>query len=118
MPNLPRTRRRPDYDRHTRVHLGLLALTAGSKPTFHAVVQPQNAEAAKSLQALAQDAFKHLVRTAAADPGMAEVIQTLGKTTPQIQGDRIVLDADLEKTATLVAVPIHKRVRRPAVPSA
>ncbi|AGA25337.1 DUF1559 domain-containing protein [Singulisphaera acidiphila] len=85
-----------------------LAIASDPKPAFHAIVQAQDADAAKSLRKIAQDGFKLLAQNAQADPGLTEVIKTLGQTTPQIQGDRIILEADLEKTAALIAVPIRK----------
>ncbi|SIO66916.1 Protein of unknown function [Singulisphaera sp. GP187] len=86
-----------------------LAIAAEPKPALHVVVQAQNADAAKSIQTLAQNAFKLLARNAQADPGLTELVKTLNQTTtPQIQGDRIILETDLEKTAALVAVPIRK----------
>ncbi|WP_406697408.1 DUF1559 domain-containing protein [Singulisphaera sp. Ch08] len=86
-----------------------LAIAADPKPALHIIVQAEDADTAKAILTLAQDAFKLLARNAQADPGLAELIKALSQTTtPQIQGDRISFDANLEKTAALVAVPIRK----------
>jgi len=83
------------------------ALAGEPKPTLRITVQANGADAAKALQALGQAAYKHLVEQKR-DPVLAEVARPLGQLTPEVQGDRITIDADLAKVADLVALPVQK----------
>jgi prepilin-type processing-associated H-X9-DG protein len=84
------------------------------RPTVRAIIQAQDADAAKVLQEIAQDALNLLAREARDDPAMAELAESIGRMTPEAQGDRITLEADLEKSSALLSVPI-RRARQAAL---
>ena len=57
---------------------------------------------------LAQDALDLLANASRNDPALASLAAPIGQMKPLAQGDRITFEADLEKTAELVAVPIRQ----------
>ena len=85
-----------------------LTLAFEPKPVIRAVVQAKDPDAAKSLLNLAQDALDLLANASRNDPALASLAAPIGQIKPLAQGDRITLEADLETTAELVAVPIRQ----------
>jgi len=83
-----------------------LAIEVEPKPMLRAVVQAKDSDAAQALQQAAQDALGLLVKQSRNDPKLAPLATAIGQMKPQARGDRVTLEADLEKTAELVAVPI------------
>ena len=75
---------------------------------IRAVVQAKDPDAAKALLKLAQDALDLLANASRNDPALASLATPISQMKPLAQGDRITLEADLEKTAELVAVPIRQ----------
>ena len=57
---------------------------------------------------LVQDALDLLANASRNDPALASLAAPIGQIKPLAQGDRITLEADLETTAELVAVPIRQ----------
>jgi Protein of unknown function (DUF1559) len=90
--------------------LSWISLTSAfePKPVLRAVVQTKDPDAAKSLLNLAQDALDLLANASRNDPALASLAAPIGQMKPLAQGDRITLEADLEKTAELMAVPIRQ----------
>jgi prepilin-type processing-associated H-X9-DG protein len=83
-----------------------LTLAFEPKPTIRAVVQAKDPDATKALLDLAQDALDLLANASRNEPALASLAAPIGQIKPLAQGDRITVEADLEKTAELVAVPI------------
>jgi prepilin-type processing-associated H-X9-DG protein len=109
LPNLPPELGGGPITTLTRgVRWATLAMTFEPKPTLRAVVQAKDADTAKSLQALTQNAWKLLVERTEANPELADLAKALGQMTPAAQGDRVTLEADLQASAALVAVPVRK----------
>jgi hypothetical protein len=78
------------------------------KPVIRVVVETKDPDAAKALMNLAQDALDFLANAARNDPALASLAATISEIKPLAQGDRITLEADLEKTADLVAMPFRQ----------
>ena len=85
-----------------------LTLAFEPKPVIRAVVQAKDPDATKALLNLAQDALDLLANASRNDPALASLATPISQMKPLAQGDRITLEADLEKTAELVAVPIRQ----------
>ncbi len=85
-----------------------LTLTFEPKPAVRAVVQAKDPDATKALLNLAEDALDFLANASRTDPALASLATPITQMKPLAQGDRITLEADLEKTAELVAVPIRQ----------
>jgi len=85
-----------------------LTLAFGPKPVVRAVVQAKDPDTAKALLNLAQDALDSLANASRNDPALASLTTPISQMKPLAQGDRITLEADLEKTAELVALPIRQ----------
>lgn len=94
----------------TRLSKGLrwasLTLAFEPKANLRAEMQASDATAAKDLQKLVQDSFGFLVKVSQEDANIAEMVKVLVESKPQTKGDRVTLEADLEKATSLVAVPI------------
>jgi prepilin-type processing-associated H-X9-DG protein len=78
------------------------------KPVLRAVVETKDPDATKALMDLAQDALDFLANAARNDPALGSLAAPIGEIKPLAQGDRITLDAELEKTADLVAMPFRQ----------
>ncbi len=85
-----------------------LTLALEPKPGFRAVVQAKDPAATKALLKLAGDLLDLLARATRNDPALAPLATAIGQMKPLARGDQITLEADLEKTAELVAVPIRQ----------
>ena len=85
-----------------------LSLAFVPSPTLRAVDQARDAEAAKSLQKIFQDALGLLAQESRKLPEVAEIAPAIEKMKPEVKGNTISLEADLEKTASLVAVPVRQ----------
>jgi prepilin-type processing-associated H-X9-DG protein len=85
-----------------------LTLAFEPKPAIRAVVQAKDPDSTKALLELAQDALDLLAKASRNDPALASLGKPISQMQPRAQGDRISLEADLEKTAELVAVPIRQ----------
>jgi prepilin-type processing-associated H-X9-DG protein len=85
-----------------------LALAFEPKPVFRAVAQTKDLDAAKALLNLAQDALDLLANGSRKDPALTSLAVPISQIKPLAQGDRITLDADLETTTELVALPIRQ----------
>jgi prepilin-type processing-associated H-X9-DG protein len=85
-----------------------LNLAFEPKPVIRAVVQAKDPDATKALTNLAQDALDFLANASRNDPALASLAAPISQIKPLAQGDRITLEADLETTAELVAVPIRQ----------
>jgi hypothetical protein len=57
---------------------------------------------------LSQDALDHLANASRNDPALTSLAAPISQIKPLAQGDRISLEAGLETTAELVAVPIRR----------
>jgi hypothetical protein len=90
--------------------LSWISLTSAfePKPVIRAVVQAKDPDATKALMNLSEDALDHLANASRNDPALASLAAPIGQIKPLAQGDRISLEADLETTAELVAVPIRQ----------
>ena len=84
------------------------------RPTLRAVVQAKDGDAAKALQKIVEDALSLLAKKSRNDPELAALATTIGQTKPRAQGNRVILEADLETTAELVSVPIRRAQGRRA----
>ncbi len=90
-----------------------LTLASEPRPTIRAVVQAKDPDATRALLNLAQDAIDLLANASRNEPALASLAAPIGQIKPLAQGDRITVEADLETTTELVAVPI-RRVREAA----
>lgn len=85
-----------------------LTLAFEPKPTIRVVVQAKDPDATKALLNLAQDALDLLANASRNEPALASLAAPIGRIKPLAQGDRITVEADLETTTELVAVPIRR----------
>jgi prepilin-type processing-associated H-X9-DG protein len=85
-----------------------LTLAFEPKPVVRGIAQAKDPDAAKALLKLAQDGLDLLTKACQNDPALASLVTPISQMKPLAQGDRITLEADLEKTAELVAVPIRQ----------
>jgi len=85
-----------------------LTLAFEPKPVIRAVVQAKDADATKAVLKLTQDALDLMAKASRNDPALASLATPISQMKPQAQGNQITLEADLEKTAELVAVPIRQ----------
>ena len=85
-----------------------LNLAFEPKPVIRAVVQAKDPDASKALMNLAQDALDFLANATRNDPALNSLATPITQMKPMAQGDRITLEADLEMSAELVAVPIRQ----------
>ncbi len=85
-----------------------LTLAFEPKPAIRAVVQAKDPDATKALLKLAQNLLDLLAKASRSDPALASLATPISQMKPLAQGDQITLEADLEKTAELVAVPIRQ----------
>ncbi len=90
--------------------LSWISLTSAlePRPMIRAVVQAKDPDATRALMNLSQDALDHLANASRKDPALTSLAAPIGQIKPLAQGDRISLEADLETTAELVAVPIRQ----------
>ena len=90
--------------------LSWISLTSAfePRPVIRAVVQAKDPDATRALMNLSQDALDHLANASRNDPALTSLAAPIGRIKPLAQGDRISLEADLETTAELVAVPIRR----------
>ena len=84
-----------------------IALEIEPSPAVRVVVQAEDADAARRIAILAKSGLNYLGGYLRADPTMAGLADAIGRVAPRVQGDRVLLDADLEKAAELVAIPIN-----------
>ncbi|MDR3639669.1 MAG: DUF1559 domain-containing protein [Isosphaeraceae bacterium] len=85
-----------------------VALDLGPKPTLRAILQASDNAAAQSLEKVLGGALDLLAQRARNDPALATLANAFSQTKPQVVGDRITLEADPQKTAELIAVPIRQ----------
>jgi prepilin-type processing-associated H-X9-DG protein len=85
-----------------------VALEIDPKPVIRVVVQGQDPEATKVLLSFAQDTLDLVADATRNEPALASLAAPIDKFKPRTQGDRIILEADLETTAQLVALPIRQ----------
>ena len=85
-----------------------LTLAFEPKPVVRAVVQAKDPDATKALMDLAQDALDLLANASRNDPALVSLAVPISQMKPLAQGDRITLEANLETTSELVAVPIRQ----------
>jgi prepilin-type processing-associated H-X9-DG protein len=83
-----------------------LAMALEPSPTLRASVQARDADAATKIQKVFQSALNLLVQSSQGNPATAGLARVLATLKPEARGEQITLEADLEKTAELVAVPI------------
>ena len=84
------------------------ALTPGPEAKLLGVVQARDADSAVALRKILQAALDGALQKAGSDPALAALTTALGQLKPEVQGDRVTLEADLEKSAELVALPIRQ----------
>ncbi len=84
------------------------ALTPGPEAKLLGLVQARDADSAVALRKILQAALDFALQKAGNDPAMAALTSALGQVKPEARGDRVTLEADLEKSAELVALPIRR----------
>ncbi len=85
-----------------------LAMATGAGPALRVEIRAKDADAAQALRKLAQDGRDLLLDQGRRDRSLAQIAVALGQVQPEVKGDRVTLGADLEKTAELLAIPIHQ----------
>jgi prepilin-type processing-associated H-X9-DG protein len=85
-----------------------LAMVLEPRPLIRGVVQAKDADSANAIQSAVSHALDLLVQTSNDDAAKAGLAQTVRMAKPQARGDRVTLEADLEKTAELVAAPLRQ----------
>jgi prepilin-type processing-associated H-X9-DG protein len=93
-----------------------ITLTTDPAPTVRLIIRAKDADSARTLQKIAQGGLDQLAIAARSNPSVAELADAISRMKPQVTGDRVSLDADLEKTAALVSVPV-RQVREAALRS-
>ena len=85
-----------------------IAMATEPRPTLRLVVQARDADSARGLRKIAQDALNLLAGATRSNPSTAELAEAVDRMKPEANGDRVTLEADLEKTAALVSVPVRQ----------
>src|SRR5262249_19251820 len=90
--------------------LSWISLTSAfePKPGIRALVQAKDPDATTALINLSPGALGPLANASRNDPALTSLAAPISQIKPLAQGDRISLEADLETTAELVAVPIRQ----------
>ncbi len=78
------------------------------KATLRVLIQAKDADAAKNLEKLAQTGLGFAAKSLLADKAMGDLSKAIEQMKPQSQGDRVTMDVDLEKAASLVAIPLDQ----------
>jgi prepilin-type processing-associated H-X9-DG protein len=84
------------------------AMMLEPRPTLRATLQARDAGAAQALLKLAQGGLDFLANEGRRDSALAPVAAAIGQMKPELNGDRITVGADLEKSAELLAMPIRR----------
>ena len=78
------------------------------RQTLRVTLQARDADAAQALRRLARGGLDHLAGEGRRDPGLAPLAAAIGRLKPEVNGDRVILGADPEKTAELLIMPIRQ----------
>lgn len=104
MPSLPSALGGGDITTITQgLRWGALGLDLEPKPRLRVIVQAKDADAAQALRKVAVEAIDRIVKGIQSDPAAAGLSKALGRVEPEVRGDRVTLEADLQKTAELLA---------------
>jgi prepilin-type processing-associated H-X9-DG protein len=93
-----------------------VALRAEPGPALRVVVRARDVDAARTLGKIARDALEALGKASRSSPELADLADFIARLRPEATGDRVTLEADVERAAALVAVPVRQTleaVRRP-----
>ncbi len=83
-----------------------LSLAFDPTPMLRFAVQGKDADSAKAIQKLLQNGLTFAAAESRDNPRVAELSGAIGAMKPELQGDKVTLEADLGKTAALVSVPL------------
>jgi hypothetical protein len=72
------------------------------------VAQAKDNVAAVTVQKVLKTAFGVVAIEARKNPALAELAETVGQLEPRVNADRVTLEADVQKTASLIYVPIQQ----------
>jgi prepilin-type processing-associated H-X9-DG protein len=78
------------------------------KPSLRLVAQAKDAAAAQTIQSLLANTLDLVAKATRNNPALGDLSQAFGQVKPEARGDRVTLDADLEKTAELVSLPLRQ----------
>jgi hypothetical protein len=81
-----------------------LSLQTAPKPALHLTVQASDADTAKALVSLYDNALKLAGQTT---PELTAIVKEVSSTKPQVTGDRVTVALDVTKLSTLVGVPFR-----------
>ncbi len=84
-----------------------MALETHPRPVVHLVVQSRDADAAQGLIRLGRDGVTLIERSSGGQGPRAEIVKGLAQVKPEVVGDRIVLDVNLERATALLSVPLR-----------
>jgi hypothetical protein len=85
-----------------------ISFDAEPKPRAQVVVRSQDADAAKALARVAQNALKVLAQAIPQKGPQAELARDVARLEPRAENDRVRLDVDLEKLSSLVSIPLRQ----------
>ncbi|MEO6810283.1 MAG: DUF1559 domain-containing protein, partial [Isosphaeraceae bacterium] len=85
-----------------------LTVDLAPKPLLRIVIQAQDADAATAIQKVVRGGLDLLAKQGRDDPSLTILTAAFGRLKPEVNGDRVLINADLEKTAALIAVPIQQ----------
>lgn len=109
MPNLPPIFGNVPITTITRdVRFATLRMELEPRPILRGTVQAKDGDSAKVIQSVLSQALVLVSRRTKDDPMTVGLAQAFGNLKPEVRENRITLEADLEKTAELAAVPIRQ----------
>jgi prepilin-type processing-associated H-X9-DG protein len=83
-----------------------LTLATAPKATIRAVIQAKDASVVVPIEKVVQNALNLAVNGVQSAKSLKPLVAAIKQIKPRVEGDHIVLEADLEKTAALVSIPI------------
>ena len=84
-----------------------MAMASDPSPTIKVVIKGRDNAAATAIVGPLKKAIEMMARAVASDPTLAPLGAEVAKLRPEVVGDAITLEADLEKAAALVSVPVR-----------
>jgi hypothetical protein len=83
-----------------------IAMTTEPKAMLRLAVRAKDGDSASHLRKVAQDALGVLAAASRSNPVMVDLADAVARMKPEVDGETVRLEADLEKTAALVSVPV------------
>lgn len=84
------------------------SVTLEPKPALRAILQAQDAGAARALQKVAGATLALLAKQETNNPALTQLAKAIGRAEPQVRGDRLVLEIDLSETIGLAPATVRQ----------